>query len=306
MTAPLAQIVAELRELMGKATPGPWNYLQSKTLIHLEKDGDGQSIASFSKKNLADVELIHAMRNALPALPALLDAAERVHKMDADPTSIDAVAEELAKVTKQRDDAISLHGAAVRLFEGMEKPNKTISKLEKEIASKLEIINELGENCNAFKAQLQAASAGCEAREETCSRLSDELKAMTAERDNLSIENTNYVNGDLASETRRRAERAEAQLAVIKDQQIQDREARENWMLHAIKLEKERDELAARITAVEQRCDEYKYEWEMACERDRSACMRTREAEVKLPDDKIRITTYRLDGTIKSEGKYYD
>lgn len=81
MTTPLSpDTIQELRRLMEQATPGPWNYIEAKTLIHLETgpecaDGAGIAIASFPKKNLPDVALIYAMHTALPAL---LAAAGRV------------------------------------------------------------------------------------------------------------------------------------------------------------------------------------------------------------------------------------
>lgn len=76
MTAPaLDRIIEEVERLDGLATPGPWNYIVARTLIHLETGegsaaGEGVAICSLPKRNEMDAEWMYLSRTALPVLVA--------------------------------------------------------------------------------------------------------------------------------------------------------------------------------------------------------------------------------------------
>ncbi len=80
MTTDAIDTIYRLRGLLTTATPGPWNYIEAKTLIHLESDANGEAICSFAKSKLKDADLIYRTINALPML---LDLAERQAERDA-------------------------------------------------------------------------------------------------------------------------------------------------------------------------------------------------------------------------------
>jgi hypothetical protein len=67
------QSIQHLHDLLGKATPGPWQ--RGPAAHQIDGPGGLQIAATTSWKNAADRELIVAAINALPALLAIAEAA---------------------------------------------------------------------------------------------------------------------------------------------------------------------------------------------------------------------------------------
>lgn len=72
----------ELRELAGKATPGPLNFITGKTLVHIETDegnplGQGVPLFSVPKRLEPLADLIVETVNQLPAI---LEEIERLDR----------------------------------------------------------------------------------------------------------------------------------------------------------------------------------------------------------------------------------
>ena len=83
---PERDVVREARELLSKATPGPWGVLPSNnsTLAHVEtqegttaEQGQGFTVCSIPKKRINDAELI---ARAPELLAALCDEVERLRE----------------------------------------------------------------------------------------------------------------------------------------------------------------------------------------------------------------------------------
>jgi hypothetical protein len=70
--------IARLRELMAKATPGPWVVSDSATdlVMVLGLDSDGNNLVA-DEAEIPDADLIASAVNALPALLNRLESAER-------------------------------------------------------------------------------------------------------------------------------------------------------------------------------------------------------------------------------------
>jgi hypothetical protein len=68
--------IQHLRDLLGKATPGPWQ--RGPAAHQIDGPGGLQIAATTSWKNAADRELIVAAINAMPALLAIAEAANDV------------------------------------------------------------------------------------------------------------------------------------------------------------------------------------------------------------------------------------
>jgi hypothetical protein len=49
-------------------TPGPWQVMDSKTLLHIERQEDGVHVCSMPKIRMADAQLIAAAPDLLAAL----------------------------------------------------------------------------------------------------------------------------------------------------------------------------------------------------------------------------------------------
>jgi len=125
--------IAELRALLAKATPGPWAVGKHKSDVGVAGEDFGAgyparagTVASLydgeyikNPRSVEDAALIVAMRNALPAL---LDAAERLGKVGSAgnmfastmPTTVDLAAANYARKTaeRERDEALSLASRA--------------------------------------------------------------------------------------------------------------------------------------------------------------------------------------------------
>lgn len=54
-----------------KHTPGPWDYVEGKTLYHVERKGGQGAVCSVPKSREADARLIAAAPDLLEALKAL-------------------------------------------------------------------------------------------------------------------------------------------------------------------------------------------------------------------------------------------
>ena len=103
MTIPVydAERVAELRRLSEAATPGPWT---------ISKDGNIQQTSHFTRdvwlipRNDADMQLIPAMRNALPHALDLLDTQHaEIAQKDAEIARLRAIENEM----KEIEDALA-------------------------------------------------------------------------------------------------------------------------------------------------------------------------------------------------------
>lgn len=87
MPDPTLDVIEELWELEKNATPGPWRwdvasrYVDGELLPIVSAGSDDNTVAEIGHdftSAQSDVELIAAMRNALPSLLDHLEAAERV------------------------------------------------------------------------------------------------------------------------------------------------------------------------------------------------------------------------------------
>jgi hypothetical protein len=102
-SAPLHQVVGQLRELLTKATPSPWvgdrrdGSVKYCILGGIDRvcvcrgDNGNSEHGPYGFENSDDEQLVMAMRNALPALLDIAEAAAAVVAIDADPDgSVDA------------------------------------------------------------------------------------------------------------------------------------------------------------------------------------------------------------------------
>lgn len=79
----MSEELDRLAELEATATPAPWDYVEGRTLLHIEThidhpSGAGIPICSIPLSKRADADLIVDLRNAAPALLAAAREAEEL------------------------------------------------------------------------------------------------------------------------------------------------------------------------------------------------------------------------------------